>query len=295
MPPRDQGSSCTVGTCSRTVPPGMYVCDADAQRLMWNLLGVASLGIALEAAHVKLLRFGPSQAPAVRPADDESPLPYSDRASAAHRELVAVLTEWAELADPTLAADPRPLTLARLGPLLARQVPRLRTSPHGGEAVERIMLAIREAARAVDRPADRRYAGPCQGERVVVPFLHGGLCGSDLYATPGRPDVTCRDCGATYPITERRAWLLEAAAEALLPATELARAIDGLGVDVTPAMIRRWASRGLIERKGVRRRRVLSRQDEDPVYRVGDVLDKVAADHAARLERMGGPIDVAAG
>lgn len=76
--------------------------------------------------------------------------------------------------------------------------------------------------------------------------------------------VTCR-CGTTWPVEERRTWLLREAEHVLGTATELARALSGLGEHITPSMIRGYAHRRRLANRGT---------DETgrPLYRLGDVL-----------------------
>lgn len=278
---------CQVPPCRNQVPPGMLVCDDDGNALALELLFVPSLALALESAHAKALKFGASRVGG-RPGVDESPVPYNARATTATRDLVDALRSWADV----IAAErgfARPLdTLPSLGPWLARQVTYLRSSPMGPEAVVKISGAIRQASGVVDRPADLNYAGPCTGRVLVDPEGDPTLtreCGEHLYGTARRAEVTCPACGATYPLAERRTWLLRKAEDVVAPATELARAVHGLGVSVTPSMIRNWHRRGLLPHRDVRRRVGLSGTViEVPLYRVGDVLEKVNADSIARRE-----------
>lgn len=117
--------------------------------------------------------------------------------------------------------------------------------------------------RIVDRPADRWYAGPCDG------------CERDLYAKVGAKMVDCDDCDRVYDIAVRRAALLVEAEDRLVNATELARAVSWLGTEpLNPMKVRVWAHRGRIVAKGHEERsgKIL------PLYRVGDALDLMATD-----------------
>lgn len=114
--------------------------------------------------------------------------------------------------------------------------------------------------------------GPCDALRAP--------CSAEVWVRAGSAagTVVCSGCGARHDIRQRRAWLLEQANEHLLPATELARAVDGLGVAVTPSTVRKWAERQRIVPRGhaMIRGRLL------PLYRVGDVLDLVEGDARRR-------------
>lgn len=263
--------TCQVAGCGKTTPPGTVVCQECADKLVMQLLVVPGLALALEEAHRKALRFSTtSMVPHPSATEqEESPIPFDPRASAALALLVNTLTSWADLIAWSWGAH-RPLdTPSALARWLAYYVTWMRSWDRGPEAVERIGAAVRHAFRVVDRPADRLYAGPCTA--VLQPEGGGRVeCGADLYALPRETVVRCELCGATYVLEDRRQWLLGKAEDMLLPAGELARAIDGLGVDVTPELIRKWAERGRLTAHGTTR-------SGRPVYRVGDVRDLVLA------------------
>lgn len=129
----------------------------------------------------------------------------------------------------------------------------------------------------VDVPPSRWYAGPCTAGQDSLEWA--ALCGADLYAVLDRDEVTCRECGWSYSITERRAWLLAAAEDRWEITSVIARAVAVLG-DYEHAeaklaqRIRQWSRRNrlrvrdTVEMKGKLR----------PRYRLGDVLDLVAED-----------------
>ncbi len=105
-------------------------------------------------------------------------------------------------------------------------------------------------------------------------------CREDLWVPAGTAagTVRCPACRAQVDVESRRTWLLQQVEDMLLPATELARAIDGLGVPVTPSTVRSWVARTRLVAKG--QRMVGGRVT--PVYRVGDVLDLVNAEAARK-------------
>jgi len=115
----------------------------------------------------------------------------------------------------------------------------------------------------VDRPADKWYAGPCDG------------CERDLYAKAGAPSVTCEDCDRPYDVTARREWLLREAHDRYATASELARAVSWLGTEpLTAERVRKWAERGRITARGS----VTIRGRELPTYLVGDAVALLAQD-----------------
>lgn len=239
-------SKCQVGRgrCQELVPPGMVVCGSHADVLALELLGAGSLINALEDAHIKGQKFSTGSTSTGTP--DEAPVPFNRVAGDAARELLTALTEAADR-----IAQERELFRAfnsdrALGPWLARQVPWLRAHPDGAERVGYLLDVLGKAARVVDRPPDRVYLGTCVGH-VGAEDGSEVRCTEELYAVPTRPEFTCSRCGWIYQLAERRAHLLGLATGLQLGATDCARALAGLGLDITASRVRDYASRHLIE------------------------------------------------
>ncbi|MFD9943210.1 hypothetical protein ACFWYW_14545 [Nonomuraea sp. NPDC059023] len=211
----------------------------------------------------------------------ETPLPYAPEASEAIWILRTALVGWIRVLEETDPAQPTgptcstcehgscrlityrtpaPDTLAGMADWLTRRIESLRHHEAAGEAVEEITNAVRQATHAIDRPADRVYLGICS-----VSLEGGGECDTDLYARPHAPVMTCLHCGTQHSIQLRRAILLAAAEDVLGTATEVARALSGLGQHVTPSMIRGYAHRGRLALRG-------TDSADHPLYRLGDVL-----------------------
>lgn len=274
--------TCTVSkSCNNTCPPGALVCSDCANDLAISLLFVPLIGSALEDAHVKGQRFGATGVGLPNP--DESPVPFSPRASEARAELLAALVQAAD-AIASRRELFRPLdTFVALSRFLAAQVSWIRVEHDGPDMVRHLQQVMRAASRVVDRPADVVMLGHCNGtiDAPTEGRQMGDTCGAPLYGPANRPEVTCRVCRYVHQTAERRAWLLGAAELVELPAAAMYRAVDGLGVDVTPKQLENWAARGRLTRAGTIR--VLGR--DRPTYRVGDVLDIVNADRKRRDER----------
>ena len=129
--------------------------------------------------------------------------------------------------------------------------------PEAGNLADEIGYAVITAQRAVDKPLQLVYAGPCDE------------CTTDLYAHPRKAEVECRGCAAVYDIAARRGWLLEQAEGQLLTATEMSRALPGLlQKPLTASMIRGLAHRGRLTQHPADPRR-----PREPLYRVGQVID----------------------
>ena len=145
---------------------------------------------------------------------------------------------------------------------LARHTTWLMHRQEAEQAYDELIHACVTIRNAVDAGAEQRYAGPCD------------VCGRDMYAAPAAAFALCAPCNLEYPMEARRAWLLQASEDRLVPASELARAVTALGAAVAAETVRKWASRGRIVAHG----HIGAR----PLYRVGDVLDLIGEDARRR-------------
>lgn len=283
---------CPVPYCDRVMPGHRPVCGACSSRLLRDLADIPDLAADLEIALTRQTRFGGDGGVLTLAPDDvdpeigltirRTPLPWDQRARTAADILKSALMGWHRVLSEgarrvygPLCADcvhpscewadldrEVPDTLTGLSTWLLRHHVRLMRHPAVAEAVDELTDAIRQARRAIDRPAGTWYAGPC------VADTEEGECGADLYARHGADTITCT-CGARYDTGKRQAWLLDKADDHLGTATEIARALNALHSDLTPSKVRGMAHRGRILARG---RDPLGR----PTYRVGDVLDLLA-------------------
>jgi len=247
-------TTCATG-CDRPTG-GYYLCPHCTHALVADLRRVDELADQLDATISRQTRTATGVGVTSRPS--ERPLPVDLTAAEIRADLVNVLTTWArDVADRTGTTAANVAAMPTAAAFLLAHESTLRTHPAAAELHDEITDAIHRAWRAVDRPAERRFVGPCDE------------CGADMYARPHAAEHTCRDCGARYDADERRAWLLEQARDRIETASTIARALPGLlGTNVTPAMIRGYVHRG----------RLLPRPP-DPSgrarFRVGDVIDLV--------------------
>lgn len=255
------------------LPPDRYVCARCTATLRGLLTDLPGLMADIEDATAKRLRFGGT---AVRRQAADHPLPLSLAASDAGwvaRQTLLAWTDWITAVRGHRVPD----TWREVGDYLAGwhrgAIDWVSRHPDGPVCVDELTAALRQARAAVDRPAERQYAGPCTATTVDDDGLAAD-CTGELYARPGATEVACPECGAVYPLAQRRAWLLEQAEDRLLPAAELARAVDGLGVVVTSSTVRSWVRRGRLVARG---RTVTAGGRAAATYRVGDVLDLVRA------------------
>lgn len=179
----------------------------------------------------------------------------------ARRDLVHTLEIWSKHVAGR-AGIPAPAS--DFAGFLTSYLPTITTDPDAGQLADEIGYSVIMCTRAVDKPLQLIYVGPCD------------LCQCDLYAHPRHLIVACRqpDCTAEYKIAERREWLLEKAKDQLLTATEMSRAIpELLGRPLTSSQIRGMAHRGKIAQHPPH-----PKKPRDPLYRVGDLVYALLSD-----------------
>ena len=246
--------------CGRPVPDTSYACPQCGDRLADLLRAVPGILDDLDDVIARQVRFTTGGG---RFATDERPLPFNPAGSDSRHVLVSTLLVWAQLVSEQRGIVPTSWDPADLGPWLAGHVGWMRAQAAGPEAMAELDAAVRQARRVTDRPVDRQYAGPCTQEIELDGVQRE--CGTDLYARPDRDAIKCPTCGTEVPVAERRAWLLDQAEDILLPANELARAIDGLGIPVTANTVKSWVRRKQLVAYG-------ATPAGAATYRVGDVL-----------------------
>jgi len=250
-------------------PTDVSLCRSCVEDLLVELRSVDWLTRQLTVTLTRQARVGERNGP--RSAD--RPLPYHHGASVDLESLRDGLAMWArEVADRrqvTLDAPHTPQGYARW---LLRWPSELASHPDAAELHGDITGLTRAARRTIDRHPDMRFLGPCDH------------CGTDLYAPVHADTVACLEegCDATYPIPERRAWLLEQAADQLRTARQLAYELPWIaGVTITAERIGMWAARGKVTRY------LPHPQDERQAsrFRVGEIIEharKMATEQATR-------------
>lgn len=259
--------------CGRPIQDTAVVCPHCGFQLdaaLAEIVEYRGLAYDLDAAVSRQVRIG--QREGSRSA--ETPLPYNKRASDAATHLRSVLVSWARIVHEE--TDPAPIgptcrrckhrscrairfrqlppdTLAGIATWLRPRVGWLRHHRAGAEAWDEITQAVRDARRAVDRPAERLFAGPCNE------------CDTDLYAIAGALSVTCPECGLMYEVEARREWLLGALEDHLVNATQMSRLVTYLGIKVADSTIRTYASKGRIASHGTDAK-------GHPLYKLGEVV-----------------------
>lgn len=259
------------------LPADRYVCRQCTGTLRGLLTDLPGLMDDLDAALGRRLHFTTRTGSRATTA----PLPFQPAASEAGyvaRQTILVHLDWVCAVRGHHAPD----TWAGVGAYLRDAVDWVARHPDGPQVVDELTAALRQARHAVDRPADRAYVGVCGGTLVDGDDLVQ-VCAEQLYAHPDRDTVTCPRCGTAWLVAERRARMLDQLRDLVLTATDLARAVDGLGVEVTAQRIRQWKRRGQITPAQDDRGRACADAKGRPLYRVGDVLDAMADQISATI------------
>jgi hypothetical protein len=252
------------GVCSSPTGDQGRLCRTHTDDLARDLHTVPDLVQELEVTRTRQARIT-AEKHGGRSA--ERPLPWNEHAAACASDLNTTINAWA-LDTSRLGEDERDQLAehhysdtAAVAAWLTRNLSTLRQHEEAGQAHDELTNAIREARRAVDRPLERVFAGPC-GE----PTEDGQECREDLYAGPGKATATCKACGAHHDMAERREWMLSCIEDQVAYSGLLAGLVSNLGVQIGSSTIRRYASAGRIKVISVDAKR-------RPLYRIGDVLD----------------------
>lgn len=280
----------TCGHCSARVDAAT-LCRGCVKTLAWALANIAAYLGDLDVIRTRRARFGDpvplrrGGGPVALPVDARFTDPYgadpdSGETWGAGTDLVWVaantLTTWVRhlLEHHPHLPGPRD-TPGSCCAWLLTHADRIRVDEAGAELLDEMCDLEHRLARFVDRPPDLTYVGPCT---AGLSGLAGTwICGTDLYAAPGEPEVTCRACNATYRTQQRHAWVLSQAEDEWNTAPTIAAALVVYSDDVSgderrlAARIRQWAARGRL----TERDRVYVKGQQVPRYRVGDVLDLV--------------------
>lgn len=245
---------CATGAdCGRPAHHDLTICVHCTWTLEQALAAVPDLVLELETANTGLgtnWPDGPGGSSAV------ARLPFNVRAAAAATALHDTLDTWtARLLERAIAGRSRPMHTAGLARWLEHHLPDLVRRPDAARAVADITRTVDRGWHTVDRPAGRDYAGTCD-------------CGTELYAQPGNPHVTCPTCDTTHDTEARRDRMRDDLDGRLLTGAEIARLAQYFGrCDRERArnLIKVWATRGVITAHGHTRA-------GDPLYPFGPTL-----------------------
>lgn len=258
---------CTSDTCARPAHPDRDICTHCTWLLGRHLDDVPVLVVELDVTRYRLSAVAGWSGSAAASAGD--PLPFDPRAATVALALHQALDTWAAQLARTVTGQTWPPHTAGIARWLRHHLDDLAGRRDAAAALADIGAATAAGWRAVDRPADRVYAGACG-------------CGEQLYGRPGAAAIACRNCGAEHHIETRRERMRADLDSRLMTGAEIARLGTYFGhiTDRERArnLIKVWASRGLVVPRG-------HSKAGDPLYPFGEVLDRLLAAAVASSER----------
>lgn len=189
--------------------------------------------------------------------------PVGWRAVNAADDLANCLTSWARAVTneriPWGSGNPA----SRAARILLSNVPAIRRHKAVKELVEGVHDGIAAAWRAVDRASEKRYLGIC---RVVYEDQE---CTEEIWASRWAGTATCKVCGITHDVAERRAKMLDHMEDVILSVKDASYVLGELGgIKVSQASIRGYLHRG----------RIAYRPGVQNGIRLGDLLTVVLDD-----------------
>lgn len=198
-------------------------------------------------------------------------LPWSERAANLADGLRDAITMWCRTYQPTALTLLKPRHIPEW---LASNVDQIRMRDWAPDMLADLAPRIAAARTAIDRPADRLYAGRCgiTTNRIAVAAGHAPIpCRFELWATIGLDTITCPGCQWKHNVTDVREKMLDAAANNLYTAKTCALALTTVEIPVTMELISKWGHRLV---RGVPKLPIAGyTPDGKPLYRLGDVRD----------------------
>lgn len=227
-------TTCRVSTCDR--PTDAFVCIPCGAAFEQAMSETPWVVEQLNLVAAKQARY--SDGLGGKAIGKSQPLPYDVRASEALSKFHALLTSWVKM----LQEENRHWRLPRGDPAsmsrwLLSRLNEIRHHEAGGDCVDELTSAFAFGKYAIDRPAERRYAGPCS-------------CGKDLYHRPGAVEVTCRECEKTWDVGELYEWMRQQVRGRLVTAREGATLLSRFDLETQQGTITKWFERKLVVDKG---------------------------------------------
>lgn len=236
-----------------------YACQQCTDRLAKHLAALPGYMTDLEIAITKQAKLSTA-------AGEGNGLAFAPLASEVAWNTRNTLLQWVdEIA--TIRGHQIPPRWSTIADYLIAALPWISRHPAGYWIVDELTDAIHQAAKIIDRPPDLLFIGRCSALILIDGCAE--TCPEYVYARQGAPNTDCRRCGTIHDVNARRTVMLDAIETLELPATDLARAVNGLlGTDtIASTTIRQWAKRGQIHPVGLTDR-------GHPTYLVSDVLNR---------------------
>ncbi|WP_143537070.1 hypothetical protein [Rhodococcoides fascians] len=136
----------------------------------------------------------------------------------------------------------------------------LALTDQAGSAMREITDSWKRAKRAIDRPAAKEFAGPCQSDAP-------GLSCDGVYVKPKTDVVKCRTCSVICDVAKMHEQMAENIKDRQYLAVELSTALTLLTGDTVPLRtVRNWINRDKITSSG-------TDLEGRKLYRLNDALD----------------------
>ena len=249
----------TCAACRRELADQAALCHLCTGRLRRNLLDVPDLMAELETTALRQVNTADGRG--------GDAIPYDQRARDAQHAIRNAVNGWCRVVLGEIGCDD-PEDLYRRGAALwlADQTGRIRLKGWADDCAADIATVTRAGWRAVDRPEQRWYAGPCGADIADRETGDPTECGRVLWVRIEDISVRCPACETLWPVVARREWLMTAAWDIHETAQVIASAITLMTRSrITASNIRNWASEGMLRPAGERGLAKL--------YRVGDVIE----------------------
>jgi hypothetical protein len=217
--------------CGKPTRDAAYVCEDCLSDLSRALGDVPWLAEQLDITLTRQRAAGPAGSPS-----PEKPMPFHVGAFDAANALRHALVTWIKFCDEehvkhnahddTWPED----NMVSMSRWLMWRVDGLGLNDMGSEAVDEITKAVKKGHQVIDRPADRRYAGPCE-------------CGRDLYVKPGAPQAKCSACEQVWDVAELGEWMRKGVMGRLVTAREGATLLSRFDLETSQRTIDKWHER----------------------------------------------------
>lgn len=264
--------------CDKTIRDSRQVCAGCATKVEQALAETPSLAEELETTRLRQSRTGDRSIGGGHSTDQ--PLPWSEAASVAVDTLQSTLVAWTQTVVDERGVTPPSVVMPSA--FLLRHLDWLLHHPTAAQAVDELTFAARQARSVIDRAPDHWYAGRCghvdleaQVEAIVTSTPAPPACPEELYVREGSKTVVCRTCSAEHDVALRRKTLVRKVEDQLATASELTSAVSNLVRPISLNTIKSWVQRKRLTEHS-------KSPDGVALYRVGDVLDLLAADAVRR-------------
>jgi len=245
------------GTCGGDVHDVGALCSICTGRLRRHLLDIPALLAELDTTALRQAKTGDGQG-------SGNGIPWNEKAREAQAAIRAAVTRWYRVrAAQALGQGHDAATFPVITRWLADQTGRIRLHDWAPAMHADIRTVMGAGWRAIDRPEDRWYAGPCGGQCPTPQGIQE--CTWTLWARLDQVAIVCPQCDTSWRVDARREWLMAAADDVWETAPNIASALTiMLRTRVSPATIRYWAATNQLAPVGER--------GTARLYRVGDVI-----------------------